>query len=208
MNLKKIITFFCFLITLTNIYSKGENIGFCLDTKGSVQRYGSIRNGLLRKGDSIYDGDKIITGESGFISYAFINEKTNVKVFENSVIRVNSLRKKKGSSSEIALFGGKVIIETEKNSLHPFIVKSPSSTCSTLGSHFITEYKNELIYDNLSYCLFTVLGGAIKVQNNTSKNIMYLKNKETIISTMNGNFLQLDTFRNNSGIQKTLIKDK
>ena len=53
-------------------FPDGENIGFCLDVKGKVQRSGKIRNGILRKGDLIYNGDKIITGSHGFVSYAFI----------------------------------------------------------------------------------------------------------------------------------------
>ena len=99
------------------------------------------------------------------------------------------------------------IIETKQNS-DSFIVSSPSSTCETNGSRFIIEYKNELLYDNLSYCLFTVLEGSIKIQNNISEDIMYLKSGKTIVSTKNGKFLQLDTFKSSTEIQKTLLEGK
>lgn len=185
-------------------FPDGENIGFCLDVKGKVQRSGKIRNGILRKGDLIYNGDRIITGSHGFVSYAFIYEKTNIKVFENTVVKVNTDRESFSSFSKLALFGGKIIVQTEELNNEPFTVWSPSSICQIENSHIIIEYKNELLYDNNSYCLLTSLYGMPKIENIKSKDVMYLKNGETIASTMDGKFLQLETFRSSSEIHNTL----
>ena len=206
-DLKFIFMLFYFLMAIPSLHSKSESIAFCLEVNGSVQKNGSIRSGVVRKGDSIYNGDKIITGGNGFISYAYIYEETNVKIYQNSVVKIMNRNISTGTASEIAIFGGKVIIETKQGS-DSFIVSSPSSTCETNGSRFITEYKNQLLYDNLSYCLFTVLEGSIKIQNNISEDIMYLKSGKTIVSTKNGKFLQLDTFKSSTEIQKTLLKGK
>ena len=187
------------------LFSKSENIGFCLDVKGFVQRDGKIRNGILRKGDPIYNGDKIITGSNGFVFYTFIHEKTSAKIFENSVVRINTNMKNIGSFSRLALFGGKVVIQTEESEGDPFTIWSPSSTCKFQNGHIIIEYKNELLYENNSYCLFTVLNGISEVKNNISGNIIYVKKGRSVVSTMNGKFLELETFRNSNEIQKTLI---
>ena len=187
------------------LFSKSENIGFCLDVNGFVQRDGKIRNGILRKGDPIYNGDKIITGSNGFVFYTFIHEKTSAKIFENSVVKINTNIKNIGSFSRLALFGGKVIIQTEESEVDPFTIWSPSSTCKFQNGHIIIEYKNELLYDNNSYCLFTVLNGISEVKNNISGNIMYVKKGRSVVSAMNGKFLELETFRNSNEIQKTLI---
>jgi hypothetical protein len=187
------------------LFSKSENIGFCLDVKGVVQRDGKIRNGILRKGDPIYNGDKIITGSNGFVFYTFIHEKTSAKIFENSVVKINTNMKNIGSFSRLALFGGKVVIQTEESEEDPFTIWSPSSTCKFQNGHIIIEYKNELLYENNSYCLFTVLNGISEVKNNISDNIIYVKKGRSVVSTMNGKFLELETFRNSNEIQKTLI---
>ena len=187
------------------LFSKSENIGFCLDVKGVVQRDGKIRNGILRKGDPIYNGDKIITGSNGFVFYTFIHEKTSAKIFENSVVKINTNMKNIGSFSRLALFGGKVVIQTEESEEDPFTIWSPSSTCKFQNGHIIIEYKNELLYENNSYCLFTVLNGISEVKNNISGNIIYVKKGRSVVSTMNGKFLELETFRNSNEIQKTLI---
>ena len=187
------------------LFSKSENIGFCLDVNGVVQRDGKIRNGILRKGDPIYNGDKIITGSNGFVFYTFIHEKTSAKIFENSVVKINTNMKNIGSFSRLALFGGKVVIQTEESEEDPFTIWSPSSTCKFQNGHIIIEYKNELLYENNSYCLFTVLNGISEVKNNISGNIIYVKKGRSVVSTMNGKFLELETFRNSNEIQKTLI---
>jgi len=200
MNFKSFYTLYFLSFTIIS----GENIGFCLDVKGNVQRSGKIRNGMLRKGDLIYNGDKIITGSNGYVSYAFIYEKTNLKVFENTVVKLNTDRENYSSFSKLALFGGKIIVQTEDLNNNPFTVWSPSSICQIQNSHIIIEYRNELIYENNSYCLLTSLYGMPKIENIKSKEVMYLKNGETIASTMNGKFLQLETFRSSNEIQNTL----
>jgi len=202
---RNLILFFCYIFLVSFLFSRGENIGFCLDVKGFVQRDGKIRNGVLRKGDPIYNGDKIITGSNGFVSYAFIHERTSAKIFENSVVKINTNMKNIGSFSKLALFGGKVVIQSEEMEEEPFTIWSPSSTCKFQNGHIIIEYKNELLYDNNSYCLFTVLNGVSEVKNNISGNIMYVKKGRSVVSTMNGKFLELETFRNSNEIQKTLM---
>ena len=47
-------------------------------------RKGSVRSGLLRKGDYIYHGDKIITGQVGSASFIMIYEDTSIRVYNNS----------------------------------------------------------------------------------------------------------------------------
>ena len=50
-----------------------------MDVNGPVLRKGSVRNGLIRKGDYIYHGDKIITGQVGSASFIMIYEDTAIR---------------------------------------------------------------------------------------------------------------------------------
>ena len=50
------------------IYPSSKSIAICMEIEGQVLREGYVRKGHLRQGDSIYDGDKIIINERGFLS--------------------------------------------------------------------------------------------------------------------------------------------
>ena len=110
-------------------FPRSENIALCNEAHGEVQRKGKVRNGTVRKGDTIYHGDKLITGENGFVSFMNIYEKTIVKIYENSVVKVLSDRKSRFSRSELVLFGGKVIVEMDaRNDRH--LIKMDALTAS------------------------------------------------------------------------------
>ena len=60
---------------LSCAFSRSEGIAICIDITGRVTREGSVRNGLIRKGDIIYHGDKLIAGKNAFSSIFFSNQK-------------------------------------------------------------------------------------------------------------------------------------
>ena len=62
------------LILVAMIYPSSKSIAICIEIKEQVLREGHVRKGHLRQGDSIYDGDKIIINEKGFLSIMFIKD--------------------------------------------------------------------------------------------------------------------------------------
>ena len=89
----------------------------------------------------------------------------------------------------------------------PFVLDAPSSIAVASNAHFISEYKNDILFDNLSYSMFTSLEGRIEIENIVSESFMNIRKGETVISTRDGKFLQLDTFRNQMFIENTLRGD-
>ena len=81
---------------------------------------------------------------------------------------------------------------------------APSSTVTASNAHFIAEFKNDVVFNHLSYAIFTSLLGIIEIENLISENFMNIKRGETVISTLEGKFLPLDTFRNQQFIEQTL----
>ena len=167
-------------------------------------REGHVRKGQLRQGDSIYDGDKIIVNERGFVSIMFIKDKTIVDAYENSIIKVLDKANATEFKSNVALFGGKVIVQMEEINNGKFILDAPSSTVIASNAHFIAEFKNDVVFNYLSYAIFTSLLGKIEIKNLISENFINIKRGETVISTLEGKFLPLDTFRNQQFIEQTL----
>ncbi len=88
-------------------------------------RKGSVRSGLIRRGDYLYHGDKVITGQIGSASFIMIYEDTSIKIYNNSVVRLLSERYSMLNHSELALFVGKVIIEADDNIGYNFVVNTP-----------------------------------------------------------------------------------
>ena len=90
-----------------------------------------------------------------------------------------------------------------------FILDAPSSTAIASNAHFMTEYRSDMIFENLSYSMFTSFAGEIEIENLVSSTFMNIKRGETVISNREGKFLPLDTFRNQMFIERTLrsIKD-
>ena len=68
------------------MFANTEIVALCLDVDGPVMRKGSIRSGLIRKGDYLYHGDKIITGTVGSASFIMIYEDTSIRLYNNSVV--------------------------------------------------------------------------------------------------------------------------
>ena len=180
--------------------SRSESIAFCTIANGELERKGHVRNGTIRKGDSIFNGDKITVEKSESIAFLTIYEKCLVNVYENSVIKVEDIKRDKSIFPGMALFGGKVVVKMEENNDSDFILNAPTATITAKGAHFIAEYRDELFFDNNTYSILTVLDGKMKVENNTSGKIIYVNEGDTIIATRDGKLLELDTFKNSSRI--------
>ena len=169
-------------------------------------RKGNVRSGLIRRGDDLYHGDKIITGQVGSASFIMIYEDTSIRLYNNSVARLVSERYSMLNHSELALFVGKVIIEADDNLGYNFVVNTPSTKATVSGTNFLAEYQEDLLFNGIDYSIFTVLKGIIELENLNSNLSMIISDGETIVSTESGRFLRLDTFRSPEGIVKSLLE--
>ncbi len=186
--------------------SKYENIAFCLESKGKVFRDGFARKGNIFKGDVIYNGDKITVGVNGFLSFLNIHERSEIKIFENSSIKVQaSINRANGKKElEVAILGGRIIVDKKEINNNRLIVISPSSNAFLKNSHFLISCIEKSFFDESSYCVFTSIKGNILVENAKSKKLIFLKNGDTIISTPKGDFFQIETFRDDENLKSTL----
>ena len=192
--------FISFYSILAIGFSRSESIALCVSVSGQLERKGQVRNGIIRKGDPIYHGDKIKVEDNESLSFMTIYGRDIVDIYENSVIKIVNDKNNRNDFPEMALFGGKVIIKMDENDDRGFILNAPTAIIIAEGSHFIAEYRDELLFNNNTYSVFTVLDGKIKVQNVRSGKIIYADKGETIISTRDGKFLVLDTFKNSAKI--------
>ena len=200
MTKKLLIVFIILAIT----FLSARNLGICTKVKGNILRQGSVRDGYVRKGDSIYHGDKIITDGNGFMSFAFINNEAVVSVLNNAVIRIFGDDEISEDEIDIALFGGKVIMDMQNGNSKKLILDAPSTQIITNSGYIICEYNNDVLFDNFSYSIVTVLEGKAEILNTTSGSSIYMSQGETIVSTLGGKFLELEAVNSGKLIENTL----
>ena len=197
--------FIIFLYNSILCNSRFQNVAFCLDLKGHVIREGSSRNGKIFKGDIIYNGDKLTVSLGGLITIRNIYERSEIKIFENSSVKILTRKNRTSGAKEfeIAILGGRVVVDKNELNNNRLIINSPSSSVFLKNSHFIINCVDEPLFDQASYCVFTSIEGNIIVENSKSKKLLFLKNGETIISTPKGDFFQIETFRDNENIRNS-----
>ena len=76
---------------------------FVFNSKGEVVRLGIARNGKVFKGDVIYNGDKITVGIDGFVAIRNIHERSEIKIFKNSSVKVFSRKNRMNGEKEFIL---------------------------------------------------------------------------------------------------------
>tara|TARA_S200000501_G_scaffold339840_1_gene347807 strand:+ start:1660 stop:2304 length:645 start_codon:yes stop_codon:yes gene_type:complete len=89
----------------------------------------------LKPGNILDDGDKIRTGRSGFTSLIFIDDKSTLKLKENSEVIVNGQRTAASISKKINLDGGTVRATIKKQNID-FVIQTPTSVASVKGTDF------------------------------------------------------------------------
>jgi len=81
---------------------------------------------------------------------------------------------------------------------------APSTQIITNSGYIICEYNNDVLFDNFSYSIVTVLKGKAEILNTTSGSSIYMSQGETIVSTLGGKFLELEAVNSGTLIENTL----
>ena len=127
---------FVILFLMFSILS-ADKIAVATKVKGQVEivKVGEKEFSSLKTGLILDDGDKIRTGKSGFVALIFIDDKSILKVKENSEVIINGQRTTRDISKKINLDGGTVRASISKQNVD-FIIQTPTSVASVKGTDF------------------------------------------------------------------------
>ena len=122
---------FVFSIALSN------KIAVATKVKGPVEIMPIGKKGFsdLRPGTILSDGDKIRTGPSGFTAIIFIDDKSTLKVKDNSEVVITGKRTAASISKKINMDEG-TIRATVKKQNTDFVIQTPTSVASVKGTDF------------------------------------------------------------------------
>ena len=114
-----------------------EKIAVTTKVKGvsEIMKVGSKKFSSLKAGMILDDGDKIRTGKSGFVAIIFIDDKSTLKVKENSEAVITGRRTKKNISKKINIDGGTIRASITKQNVD-FVIQTPTSVASVKGTDF------------------------------------------------------------------------
>ena len=133
MKFIKIILLFSIVLSI----SYGNKIAVATKVKGDVQLMKVETDNFLglNPGTILSDGDKIRTGKSGFAAIIFIDDKSTLKIKENSEVVLTGQRTAASISKKINMNGGTIRATITKQNTD-FIIQTPTSVASVKGTDF------------------------------------------------------------------------
>ena len=148
-----------FIIFISWIH--GNKIAVTTKVKGLVEivPIGKDNFANLNPGTILSDGDKIRTGSSGFTAIIFIDDKSTLKLKENSEAVITGQRSARSIAKKINMDVGTVRATVNKQN-SDFVIQTPTSVASVKGTDFW------MITDPVDGDLVIGLEGLVTLTNN------------------------------------------
>ena len=148
-----------FIIFISCIH--GNKIAVTTKVKGIVEimPIGKDNFANLKPGTILSDGDKIRTGSSGFTAIIFIDDKSTLKLKENSEAVITGQRSARSIAKKINMDVGTVRATVNKQNSN-FVIQTPTSVASVKGTDFW------MITDPVDGDLVIGLEGLVTLTNN------------------------------------------
>ena len=148
-----------FIIFISWIH--GNKIAVTTKVKGQVEIMPIGKDNFvnLKPGTILADGDKIRTGSSGFTAIIFIDDKSTLKLKENSEAVITGQRSARSIAKKINMDVGTVRATVNKQNSN-FVIQTPTSVASVKGTDFW------MITDPVDGDLVIGLDGVVTLTNN------------------------------------------
>ena len=178
--MKTIYNTFLFFIIVSCSY--GNKIAVTTKVKGLVEimPVGKDSFSNLKPGTILADGDKVRTGTSGFTAIIFIDDKSTLKLKENSEAIISGQRSARSISKKINMDAGTLRATVNKQNSN-FVIQTPTSVASVKGTDFW------MITDPVEGDIVIGLDGVITLTNNETGAEVDVTQGTSGTSTSDGN---------------------
>ena len=184
------------LIFIFSLLIGGDRIAVATKVIGPVEYVrGKEFAKSVKKGHIIESGDKITTAKGGFVALLFIDDKSALKVKENSEVIISGNKNNRAIAKRIGLKGGTIRAQVGKKQNRDFIVQTTVSVASVKGTDFW------VVSDNNNGDSVIGIEGVIQLTNKISGDKIDIPSGITGLSTKDG---QLQSFNTDP---KTIPKD-
>ena len=178
------------ILSLTLIYSIAfsSKIAVATKVKGQVEIVTAEKKGFadLKPGTILSDGDKIRTGSPGFTAIIFIDDKSTLKVKDNSEVIITGKRTAASISKKINMDEGTIRATVNKQNTD-FVIQTPTSVASVKGTDFW------LVSDPETGDQIIGIEGIVGLTNSETGQEIDVTEGMSGLSTPNGNVGLIDT---------------
>lgn len=174
--------FLIFGMILTHFLFGSPKVGIAVKVNGVVTFVSAETNveNPLNPGKPLYNQDKINTGNNSFAAVMFLDDKTLIKVMENSELTIRGTHSNFGINKELDIAYGKFSANIAKQKGKEFRISTPTSVASVKGTDlFISS-------DPIQGDIFVLIKGLIEVTNSITGETTQVKEGETVTSTPDG----------------------
>ena len=135
----------------------------------------------LQVGTTLSSDDHILTGKDGFAVLVFLDDKSQIRVRENSEMIISGTRSETAISKEISMQFGTLKAEISTQRRGDFVIATPTSVASVKGTVFW------VMSDPITGDTFYGVSGSVQVTNNESGAVIVVGANQTGTSTPDGN---------------------
>jgi len=192
-NLKKnrsLIRSFILISVLIGILVPKNNDLIAVTTKAkgdvSFRSWDSKDFNDLKPAKVLNDGDHIQTGSDGFGALVYLDDKSTIKVKENTNFDVIGTRGKDGISKRIKINSGSIKAKIQTGTTGGFIVETPTSIATVKGTEFwlVAASDGDKVFG---------LDGMVELTNTISGEIVMVGTNQTGTSLITGEVDVIDT---------------
>jgi len=165
---------YMFILLFSSTLLASNKIAIILKAKGpvTIEKASNKKKVSAKKGMSLEDGDKIVTGKRAFAAVRFLDDKSLVRVRANSVCSIEGKKKDKKIEKSIFVEIGTFFCDIFKQK-GSFKVITPTSVASIKGTKFWT------IHSANGGSRYVGIEGLVEIKNEKGKALM--KKGETAI---------------------------
>ena len=158
-----------------------ELIAVTTKAKGDVtfRSWDSENFNNLKPAEVLNDGDHIQTGSDGFGALVYLDDKSTIKVKENTNFDVIGTRSKEGISKRIKINTGTIKAKIQEGASGGFVIETPTSVATVKGTEFwlVAAPDGDKVFG---------LDGAVELTNTVSGEIVTVGVNETGTSLATG----------------------
>lgn len=134
----------------------------------------------IKPGTSLFNEDHLKTGKDGYAVLVFLDDKSQIKIRENSEMMIAGTRTTEAISKRISMQVGTLKAEISPQRKGEFVIATPTSVASVKGTVFwVTS-------DPVMGDVFYGMSGSVEVTNNESGAVVVVGANETGTSTPDG----------------------
>ncbi len=176
------ISIFLILILLTQTNAQ-DKIALTLKARGETKLKRATEASFkpnLSVGTPLFSEDHIKTGKDGLAVLVFLDDKSQIKVRENSEMIIRGVKGQDAISKIVAMSFGTLKAEVSPQRKGQFVIATPTSVASVKGTVFWVQS------DPINGDVFYGLSGSIEVTNNESGATIVVGANQTGTSTPSG----------------------